>query len=53
MDIEDFAFGFFLIFGTILIFALVSLGIYATIKDINRDNNTNDYQKCICQKVEE
>lgn len=53
MDIEDFAFGFFLIFGGILIFALVSLGIYASIKEINRDNNINGYQKCICEKVEE
>ena len=51
MDIEDFAFGFFLIIGGIMIFALVSLGIYATIVDINK--NENDYQKCICEKVEE
>ena len=51
MDIEDFAFGLFLIIVGILIFALVTLGIYATIVDINK--NKNDYQKCICQKVEE
>ena len=52
MDIEDFAFGFFIIIGGIMIFALVSLGIYATIVDINKNNNTNGYQKCICEKVE-
>lgn len=44
MDIEDFAFGFFLTFGAILIFSLVVLF---------RDNNINGYQKCICEKVEE
>ena len=52
MDIDDFAFGFFIIFAGIMIFALVLLGIYATIVDINK-NNTNGYQKCICEKVEE
>lgn len=51
MDIEDFAFGVFLTIGGILIFVLATLGIYAAIVDINK--NTNDYQKCICQKIEE
>lgn len=53
MDIEDFAFGSFLIIGGITIFTLVLLGICATIVDINKNNNTNSYQKCICEKVEE
>lgn len=51
MDIDDFVFGFFPIIGGIMILALVLLGIYTTIVDINK--NINDYQKCICQKVEE
>ena len=54
MDIEDFALGgSFLIIGGITIIALVILGIYATTVDINKNNNTNSYQKCICKKVEE
>ena len=53
MDIEDFAFGSFLIIGGITIIALVILGIYATTFDINKNDNTNSYQKCICKKVEE
>lgn len=53
MDIEDFAFGSFIMIGGIMILALVSLGIYATTFDINKNNNTNSYQKCICEKVEE
>ena len=38
----------FLTIGGVLIFVLATLGIYAAIVDINK--NTNDYQKCICQK---
>lgn len=53
MDIEDFEIETFLIIGGIMIFTLVLLGICATIFDINKNNNTNSYQKCICKKVEE
>ena len=53
MDIEDLGFGCLFITIGILVLALIGTGIYAIIHDINKDNNKTDYQKCICEKVEE
>lgn len=50
MDIEDYAIGFFLIIEIIAL-VLIFLGIYTT--TVDNKKNTNDYQKCICEKVEE
>ena len=52
MDIEDIGFGCFIAIAGVLIFALIGLAIYATIKDINKDNKIEDYQKCVCEIVD-
>ena len=48
-DIQDVLFGYFIAVGITLIGILVVLGVYATVHQIN---NTNYYQKCICEKVD-
>lgn len=53
VDIEDLGFGCLIVVMGIFIFALIGTSIYAIIHDINKDNNKTDYQKCICEKVEE
>ena len=52
MDFEDFAFSLALVIYIIFVCLLVILIGAFIIKDINTDNNTNNYQKCICEKVE-
>ena len=53
MDIEDLGFGCLIILMAIFILALVGIGIYAIIQDINKNNNENNYQKCICENVKD
>ena len=56
MDIEDLGFGCLITLFTIFILALVGIGIYAAIQDINKNdnnNNENNYQKCICENVKD
>ena len=54
MDIEDLGFGCLIILMAIFILALIGTGIYATIQDINnKNNNENNYQKCICENVKD
>lgn len=53
MDIEDLGFGCLIIILGIFLITLLGVDIYAIIHDINKDNNKIDYQKCICEKVEE
>ena len=54
IDLEDFLFKLWFIFAGIALFILLVASIYVLLSEISKDvnNNTNDYQNCVCEKVE-
>jgi len=52
MDIEEIIFGIYAIICLIAFSIMLVIGIY-TITTGNTNSNTNDYQKCICERLGE
>lgn len=52
MDIEDIIFGIFMFFVGLGMFILMVFAGYVGIKNIDKDLDKDNNQKCICEKVE-